>query len=119
MNEAIKMILSERNTLFESLNGKLIAYPELNTMLESLLFTGKSIAYNADNILIDTAAMFGFVKNQNGTLMIANRIFETRLYNYYLSTAEMQNQEVVDHQWHRKLLYRSSDQGIAPHGCDC
>lgn len=94
LNEAVKRILEEKNTLFESLSGKLITYPEMNLMLESLLFTGKNIAYNADNIMIDTAAMFGFVKNQNGTLMIANRIFETRLYNYYLSTADMQKKDI-------------------------
>ena len=34
--------------------------------------------------------MFGFVKNQNGVLVIANRIFEIWLYNLYLSTTEIQ-----------------------------
>lgn len=52
-NEAVKLILSEKNTLFESLIGKLQNYPELNSMLESLLFTGKSIVYNVDNMAID------------------------------------------------------------------
>lgn len=93
-DEAIKLILTEKNTLFESLIGKLENYPELNTMLESLLFTGKSIVYNADNIAIDNATMFGFIKNQHGTVVIANRIFEMRLYNFYLSSSEMQNQEI-------------------------
>lgn len=93
-NEAAKLVLSEKNTLFESLIGKLTNYPELNAMLKSLLFTGKSIVYNADNMAIDNATMFGFIKNQNGTVAIANRIFEMRLYNLYLSDSEMQNQEI-------------------------
>ena len=38
--------------------------------------------------------MFGFVKNQNGTLAVSNRIFETWLYNLYLSTADMQNKDL-------------------------
>ena len=87
--EAVRMLLAEKNTLFESLIGKLSDYPELNTMLQSLLFTGKGITYNADEQAIDTAAMFGFIKNQGGMAVIANRIFETRLYNFYLSTANM------------------------------
>ena len=91
---AIRIILSEKNTLFESLIGKLCDYPELNTMLRSLLFTGKSIAYNSDEPAIDIATMFGFIKNQNGIVAVANRIFETRLYNFYLSTAEMQTQDI-------------------------
>ena len=84
-HEAVRMILSEKNTLFESLIGKLMNDSELNAMIQSLLFTGKTILYNADNVSIDNATMFGFIKNQHGTVAIANRIFEMRLYNYYLS----------------------------------
>ena len=92
--EAVKMILSEKNTLFESLIGKLTNYPELNSLIETLLFTGKPIAYNADNVMIDTATMLGFIKNQQGNVAIANRLFETRLYNFYLSTAQMQQKNI-------------------------
>ena len=76
--EAVRMLLSEKNTLFESLFNKLKDYPELNQTIQTILFTGKSIAYNADETSIDIATMFGFVKNQNGKVVIANRIFETR-----------------------------------------
>ena len=41
-----------------------------------------------------TITMFGFVKNNHGVLAIANRIFETWLYNLYLSTSEMQKQQI-------------------------
>ena len=92
--EAERMIQSEKNTLFESLNNKLTDYPDLNVMLNSLLFTGKNIGYNPDNQAINTAAMFGFIKNQNNIVMIANRIFETRLYNLYLSTSQMQGLDI-------------------------
>ena len=93
-NEAIRMILSEKNTLFESLITKIKDYPELNQMIQEVLFKGKSITYNSDETSIDIATMFGFIKNQNRKVAIANRIFETRLYNYFLSTAEMQGKEI-------------------------
>lgn len=38
--------------------------------------------------------MFGFIKNQRGTAVIANRIFEMRLYNLYLSSTELQTQNI-------------------------
>ena len=94
--EAVRMLLSEKNTLFESLFNKLKDYPELNQTIQTILFTGKSIAYNADETSIDIATMLGFVKNQNGKVVIANRIFETRLYNYYLSSVEMQSKDIYD-----------------------
>lgn len=96
LQEAVRKILSEKNTLFESLIGKLKDYPELDAMLQELLFTGKSIVYNPDDSAIDMASMFGFIKNQNGNVAISNRIFETRLYNRYLSTAEIQSQKIYE-----------------------
>lgn len=115
-NEAVKMTLGEKNTLFESLIGKLTNFPKLDSLLCSLLFTGKNIAYNSDEPAVEIATMFGFVKNQSGTLVIANRIFETRLYNLYLSSAEIQgsaihkaslldkNQFIVDNRLNMKLV---------------
>jgi Predicted AAA-ATPase. len=94
VQEAVRIILSEKNTLFESMIGKLNDYPELNEMLKALLFTGKSIAYNADDPAVDMAEMFGFIRSQQGVIVIANRIFETRLYNLYLSTAKMQGEKI-------------------------
>lgn len=92
--EAVKLLLSEKNSLFESLSEKLVSYPELNSMLKSLLFTGKNIVYNFYEPSINVATMFGFVKNQNGMLAVSNRIFETWLYNLYLSAADMQSKEI-------------------------
>lgn len=93
-HEAVRLILTEKNPLFDSLSGKLAEYPKLDSMLHTMLFTGKSIAYNPDDPAVDMAAMLGFIRNQDGNAVIANRIFETRLYNWYLSTAEMQEQEM-------------------------
>lgn len=92
--EAVRILLSEKNMLFESLREKLESYPELNNMLYSLLFTGKAIVYNYYETSINITTMFGFVKNENGVLVVSNRIFETWLYNLYLSSAEMQKKEI-------------------------
>lgn len=93
-HRALRMILQERNTLFDSLIGKLHDYPQLNNMLQTILFTGKTFTYAADASVIDVAAMFGFIQNQRGNVAIANRIFETRLYNFYLSEDEMQKTDI-------------------------
>lgn len=92
--EAVKIILAEKNTLFESLSEKLVSYPELDSMLRSLLFAGKAFSYNFYEPSINIATMFGLVKNQNGVLAVANRIFETWLYNLYLSSSEMQSTNI-------------------------
>lgn len=83
--EAEKMLVKENNTLYQSLIGKLISYPELRTVLYELLFSGKTIPYVATNSYIEMAAMFGFIKNVNDTAVISNRIFEEVLYNFFIS----------------------------------
>lgn len=83
--EAEKLLLNDNNTLFQSLTGKLTDYPQLRTMLYQLLFTGKTIPYVSQNPYIDAATMFGFIKNLNGNAVIANRIFESMLYNLFIS----------------------------------
>lgn len=89
--EAVKILVNEKNTLFESLTGKLNEYKELREMVYSLLFTGSSIFYNPLNKYINIAGMFGFIKNVNGNAVISNRIFETVLYNYFLSEEALNN----------------------------
>ena len=90
--EAVKLLLNESNSLFESLSGKLNDYPELKDVISRLLFQGQSIGYNPDDHAIAIARMFGFVKVEHSNVVISNRIFETRLYNMFLlSTAEQGN----------------------------
>lgn len=83
--EAEKRIIKEDNSLYESLMGKLELYPELRTMLYELLFNGKPIPYVATTPCIKDAAMFGFIRNENDTVVISNRIFESVLYNNFIS----------------------------------
>lgn len=93
-NTAVRLLLQEKNTLFESLIGKLHTYFKLNQMLKSVLFSGNMYPYSSDEEAIDMATMFGFIKNKDGYVAIANRIFETRLYNYYLAEDELQKNEI-------------------------
>ncbi|MCC8044934.1 MAG: ATP-binding protein [Clostridiales bacterium] len=90
--EAVKLILNETNTLYQSLIGKVREYPALKSVLYDLLFTGKQSQYNGLNEFIEIAAMFGFVKNSDGFVEISNRIFETVLYNWFISEESINNQ---------------------------
>ena len=86
--EAVRILVSEKNTLFDSLNHKLEGYPELERVICRLLFNGERIVYNPDVEEIETAMLFGFVKRDGAAVAIANRIFETRLYDRFLTSSE-------------------------------
>lgn len=83
--ESVKLLLNESNTLFDDMRKRITDYPELKRMLYAILFYGQDFAYNPDNFVIELGKMFGFLKESHGQVVIANRIFETRIYNLFLS----------------------------------
>ena len=94
VSEAVRRILFEKNTLFDSLMGKVYSNEGLSAVLQRILFGGERIPYNPDNISAMDGELYGFLKNRDGALGIANRIFETRLYNYFLSLEDTQGSPV-------------------------
>lgn len=89
--QAVNILLSERIPLFESMTRQLSDYPDMRKMLQAILFQGKRVTYNSDSAVIERASMFGYIINMNGSVQVANRIFEMRLYNMFLSEEELQN----------------------------
>ena len=71
--------------MFDDMRKKITDYPELRKIIYAILFRGEAYPYNPDNFAIDIGAMFGFIADQDGQAVVANRIFETRLYNLFLS----------------------------------
>lgn len=93
MDEAVKLILEEDNTLFKSLSGKLTNNLRLRESLRSILMEGARISYSTDQDDIVMMHMYGFIRNDRGTVRISNRIFETRLYNLFLSDEELKSND--------------------------
>ena len=89
LEEAVKLILSENNSLFESLTKNLNNDPGLKAAIRSILMEGSRLPWNPDQTEIARMQMYGFIRNDNNTVRIDNRIFETRLYNLFLSEEEM------------------------------
>lgn len=86
--DATKILLTESNTLFDDMNKKLSQFPELKRLMYQIIFEGRDISFNADNPAIEIAQMFSFVENNNGRMQISNRLFETRLYNLFISESK-------------------------------
>ncbi|MBP5449087.1 MAG: AAA-like domain-containing protein, partial [Spirochaetales bacterium] len=92
--DAVKHILNERNTLFDDMNKKISDFTKMRDMLKRILFSGEGIAYNPDDRQIEIAQMFNFVKNDGGKLAMSNRIFEMRLYNFFVFEDSL-NEEIT------------------------
>ena len=94
--EAVRLFLKEPNTLFDDMVKKLCDYPEMKNMLHDILFRGVRYSFEIDNPNINIGVMFGFVKEKRNAVVIANRLFETKLYNLFLSEAELEGRQSGD-----------------------
>ncbi|MBQ7167745.1 MAG: AAA-like domain-containing protein, partial [Treponema sp.] len=86
--EAVKVILLERDTLFDDMIKKFDSFPEMKKIVREILYEGKPCNFNPDNRSIEIAAMFNYIKNVGGKVWLSNRIFETRMYNLFISEAQ-------------------------------
>lgn len=89
--EAVRVILSEQNSLFDDMRKKLSDFPELRSMFYEILYQGKEFPYNYYQYATDLAKMFGYITDNDGKIAISNRIFETWLYNLFVSEESLKN----------------------------
>lgn len=89
--EAVKILVKESSTLFDDIRKKLDDFPSLRNILEEILFKGSQMPYNQYNQVMDIGIMFGFLREENHVVAIANRIFEIFFYNLFISEQALQS----------------------------
>lgn len=85
ISEAVKIILKENIPLFDSMVKQLDAYQEMRDLMEQIIYKGRQISFSPAEKFINLGVMFGFIKEENGYVAIANRIFEMYLLNLFIS----------------------------------
>ena len=86
LEEAVKIMLEEQNTLFESLIKNLENDENLYRVIEKIIVNGEMIEFNQDEPHINKAAMYSILKRgENKRAEVHNKIFEIRIYNYMVS----------------------------------
>ena len=85
IGEAVKNLLNKNTPLFDSMVKQLDAFPELRSVLEDIIYRGKPIPFSAQEKSINLGLMFGFLKEDDGHIMIANRMFEMGLLNMFIA----------------------------------
>ncbi len=92
VDEAVKRILSENNnSLFESITGKLINYPNLKSKLRQILLQGEKLAWIPYDVEQQQLFIYGFIRNNHNTVAISNPIFEMLLYNHFIGETDENN----------------------------
>jgi hypothetical protein len=82
IHEAVREILNEKSTLFDDVMKNIKNNGEIGKTVYNLLVKGQSISYNFD--VYEQGIMYGFFAEKDGKLVMHNKIFEERIYNYLL-----------------------------------
>lgn len=86
VNTAVSIIVKQNNTLFDDVTKNLINNPTFNNLVRRILLQGAIITFEEQNPDIDMGLMYGiFSRDDSGFVKVSNIIFETRIYNYYIS----------------------------------
>lgn len=85
IDKAVDMILKGSNLLFESMVKQLDTYEDLYKIVEDIIYCGKRIPYSLEEKSINLGVMFGFLKEENGRVTMANRLFEMCLLNMFMA----------------------------------
>lgn len=115
VQKAVQKLLTESNTLFDDIFKNLENNVKLSEMIYGLLVLGEVKPFVIDNPVINTGVMYGFFKNVDDRIAIANKIFELRMLNYYISkdlcnkkqvTGVLQRDIVRDDKFNMELCLR-------------
>ncbi|MCL2159592.1 MAG: AAA-like domain-containing protein, partial [Oscillospiraceae bacterium] len=88
VREAMKILLAEKNTLFEDLFKNLENDRELHDYIYELLILGEFKPYMIYDPIVATGARYGFFSkkgNGNDRVIISNKIFELLMTDYYIA----------------------------------
>lgn len=91
ISEAVKVLLKSKPPLFDSMAKQFAIYPDLRGMIEQILYQGRKIPFSPAEKSIDLGLMFGFLREENGYVAVANRIFEMYLLDLFIAQEAMAN----------------------------
>ena len=85
IQEAARILIAEKNTLFDDLFKNLENNKDLYSLIYDILIIGEKRLFNKDNPTISLGFMYGIIKEKERYIHISNRIFEIRICDYFIS----------------------------------
>jgi Predicted AAA-ATPase/PD-(D/E)XK nuclease superfamily len=90
LETAVKRIVKENNTNFESQIKHLEHNPALYEMIYRIAVDGERFSFNLHNPVAHIALLYGLLSEKNGVFAIHNRIYQEVIVNYMTSKMELQ-----------------------------
>lgn len=82
---AVRDFLKESNTLFDDVIKNIRNNQAFSNLVEQILLADAQVTFEISNPQIDLGVMYGILKEQDGKTVVSNMIFETLIFNYFIS----------------------------------
>jgi hypothetical protein len=83
INNALKLLIKENNTLFESIIKNIENNNDLKQFIYDILIDGIEYSFAYTDSVISTGLIYGIFRESNGKVLIDNKIFEILIYNHF------------------------------------
>jgi len=94
--EAVKIMLTEQNTLFDDLFKNLENNEDLYNLIYDVLIIGEKKIFNIDNPTRSLGSMYGIIRESGQYVGISNKIFEIRICDYFISKDELKRSKRIN-----------------------
>jgi hypothetical protein len=84
MDLAVKEILRDSNTNFDSLIKNIENNEELYNFVKRIVLENEAISYIKTDNIIDIGTVYGILKDEDGVCKINNKIYEQLIYNHMM-----------------------------------
>jgi hypothetical protein len=84
IEKAVKELLDESNTNFDSLIKNLENHEELYNFVKRIVLDGEELTYVETDVIVNLCKIHGIIKKENGNCRINNRIYEQLIYNHMM-----------------------------------
>ena len=110
LEEAIKIILNENNTLFDDLIKNLERYDDLYNFVKDILIENNSIDYVQTDRVIVLGSTYGILdKTRENKVKIHNRIFEILLLNHLTSEINRNERTISRYNFRDNFIDENGD----------
>lgn len=109
MDMAVKELLRESNTNFDSLIKNIENNKHLYNFVKRIVLDGENMTYVGTDEIVSLATMYGILKEENGNCKVNNRIYEQLIYNHMIMKTIRENKCASMSDYNYKSNFINSD----------
>lgn len=109
MDLAIKEILKDDNTNFDSLIKNLENNEELYNLVKRIVLDNESITFVKTDTIVNIGSIYGILKEESGNCRINNKIYEQLIYNHMMMKVIREDKKSTMSNYNYKLNFIKED----------